>query len=167
MSKTNENLKVALAGESQANRQYLAFAKKAEEENLPGVAKLFRAAAESETVHALKYLKMLGEINSTKENLEAAKGGETEEAEKMYPQFVAEAEAENETVAKNSFAWAGKVEGLHAGMYGEALDKVSSGEDITEKEYYICQGCGYTTPDEAPEVCPVCGAPKSMFKKVE
>lgn len=167
MSKTQENLKAALSGESQANRKYLAFAQRAEKEKLPGVAKLFKAAAESETIHAMKYLEMLGEIKSTKENLEAAKGGETYEAEDMYPKFISDAESENESQAKTSFTWAAEVEKSHADMYDKAIEKAAQGQDIEEKEYYICQGCGYTAEGEAPETCPVCGAPRSMFKKVE
>ena len=167
MSKTQENLKAALSGESQANRKYLSFAERAEKENLPGVANLFNAAVESETVHAMKYLEMLGEFKSTKENLEAAKGGETYETEDMYPKFISDAESENESQAKTSFTWAAEVEKIHADMYGKAIEKASQGQDIEEKDYYICQGCGYTAEEEAPETCPVCGAPKSMFKKVE
>lgn len=166
MSKTNENLKAALAGESQANRKYLAFALKAEEENMPGIAKLFRATAESETVHAMNHLRALGEIKSTKENLEASIAGENYEAETMYPEFVRAAEEEKEAAAKISFTGAGKVEKFHEEMYKKALPDISAGNDVETKDYFVCQVCGYTAEGEAPDICPVCGAPKEKFKKI-
>lgn len=167
MSKTQENLKAAFAGESQANRKYLAFAKKAENENMPGVAKLFRAAAESETVHALNHLRNLGEIKSTRENLETAIAGENYETESMYPEFVEMAEEEKEETAKRGFEQAGKVEKFHAEMYKKALEKVAEGSDTEEQAYFVCQVCGYTASDVAPDTCPVCGAPKEKFREVK
>ncbi len=167
MSKTNDNLKTAFAGESQANRKYLAFAKQAEDENMPGVAKLFRATAESETVHATNHLYNLGEIKSTKDNLSTAIAGENHEAKEMYPVFVAEAENEGEMKAKRVFEWAGKVEERHGEMYKEAFEKVVSGNDIEINKYFVCQVCGHTIGNEAPNTCPICGAPKEKFKVVE
>ncbi len=87
MNKTDENLKAAFAGESQANRRYLAFAQKAEEEGFTQAAKLFKAAAEAETVHALNHLRTVGEVKSTLDNLNAAFAGETYEFQKMYPEL--------------------------------------------------------------------------------
>ncbi len=166
MSKTKENLQAALAGESQANRKYLAFAKKAEEEGKMGAAKLFKAAAQSETVHAHKYLEELGEIKSTGENLQTAISGETYESQNMYPEFTKDAEEEGSGM-KTYFGWVAEVEKGHAQMYQKAMEKVSAGEDIEEKDYYVCQACGYTAEGVAPETCPICGAPKQSFKKVE
>ena len=166
MSKTTENLKAAFAGESQANRKYLAFAWKADEENMPGISKLFRATAESETIHAMNHLRALGEIKTTKENLEAAVSGENYETDTMYPEFLKVAEEENEVAAKISFMGAGKVEKFHSEMYKRILEKVLSGENIETQDYFVCQVCGYTAEGEAPEVCPVCGAPKEKFKKI-
>jgi len=166
MSKTTEDLMAAFAGESQANRKYLAFAKKAEEEGKPGLAKLFRAAAEGETVHALNHLRVSGGIKSTKENLEAAIAGETYEIEKMYPEFLEDATAEENKAAQISFNGAMKVEGIHQNLFKLAMDRLEAGEDISEDEYYICPVCGYPAIGEAPEKCPVCGTPKEKFYKI-
>jgi rubrerythrin len=163
MSKTYENLKAALAGESQANRTYLAFAKKAEKEGFPQAAKLFRAAADAETVHAFMYLEQLGRIRGTRENLEDAVGGETHEYFEMYPDFVKKADAEGETKAKTSFDWAQKVEEGHAELYKRMK------KDLEKKkgpDYYVCQTCGWTVENEAPHKCPVCGRPKEQYKKI-
>ena len=164
MSGTIKNLKEAFAGESQANRKYLAFAKKAEEEGFHQVAKLFRAAAEAETVHALNHLKELGDIKSTKENLAAAIGGETYEFQSMYPQMIKEAEAEGQKAAMRSFHLANEVEKIHGDLYKKALDNLGKNPDV---DYYVCQVCGNTVEGEPPDKCPICGAPKKMFKKVE
>lgn len=162
--KTIENLKQAFAGESQANRKYLAFAKKAEEEGYRQVAKLFRAAGEAETVHAHNHLGVLGGIKSTKENIQEAVDGETYEFKNMYPKMIKEAEVEGETEAKKSFNYANKVEEIHANFYKKYLDNIDS---IGEIDLYVCQRCGNTVEGSAPDACPICGAPKSMFKKIE
>ena len=164
MSKTEANLKAALSGESQANRKYLAFAKKADEEGHPQVAKLFRAAAEAETVHAMTYLRLLGEINSTEDNIRAGISGETHEFKEMYPEFVKEAEAEGNTHAKVAFGGALKTEAGHAALYQKALESIDNGSNV---DYHVCQTCGWTAEDEAPERCPVCGMPRKQFKKIE
>lgn len=164
MSKTEKNLKEAFAGESQANRTYLAFAKKAEEEGYPQVAKLFRAAAEAETVHAHNHLRELAGIRSTKENLESAIAGESFEFQKMYPGMIADAQDEGVKGAERSFTVANEVEKVHAALYQKALDTLGKNE---EYDYYICKVCGYTAEGEAPEVCPVCGAKKMAFYKAE
>ncbi len=167
MGDTQKNLEEAFAGESQANRRYRFFADRADKEGYPQVARLFRAAAESETVHARNHLQVLGEIKSTRENLEAAVSGELYECTKMYPSFIEQAKAENNKDAGVSFDWANKVEKIHHRLYEQALKAVETGEKLKDEPYFICMGCGYTVGAEAPEKCPVCGAPRSMFTRVE
>jgi len=167
MSNTKDNLQNAFAGESQANRKYLFFAEKAEQEGQKQVARLFRAAADAETVHARNHLKVMQGIKSTKENLLAARGGENYEFTEMYPGFIKQAEAEGNDKAKDSFDLANQVEEIHHGLFDSALSKIEKGEIIEEKPIYVCQYCGNTVEGEAPEKCPVCGAPKRMFKLIE
>jgi rubrerythrin len=164
MSKTENNLQDAFAGESQANRKYLAFAKKAEAEGFKQAAKLFRAAAASETVHAHNHLRELGVVKSTKENLMAAISGESYEFQNMYPRMIAEANAENNAGALRSFNYANEVEKVHAALYRKALDTLGRNVDI---DYYVCSVCGYTAEGEAPDECPVCGSKKPAFRKAE
>lgn len=164
MSKTQENLMKAFAGESQANRRYLAFAQKAESEGHSQVAKLFRAAAEGETVHALSHLAKTDKISITSDNLKAAISGEIEEFQNMYPGMIKDAEGEGDNSAKIGFVWANEVEKRHAELYQKALDNL---DKIEEVDYYVCSGCGYLAEGDAPEVCPVCGAPRSSFSKTE
>ncbi len=166
MNKTDENLKAAFAGESQANRKYLAFAKKAEEEGYKDVAKLFRAAAASETVHAMSHFKVMGSIKNTIDNLRAAYDGETFEKTEMYPEFINTAKEEGNKDAVRTFTWAMKAEKVHADLYTKALDAVETGKDVGIDALHVCQKCGYTVEGEAPDICPVCGAPKSMFKEI-
>ncbi|MBS1258648.1 MAG: Nigerythrin [Candidatus Scalindua arabica] len=161
---TMDNLKDAFAGESQANRKYLAFAKKADEEGFEQAAKLFRAAAAAETVHAHSHLKVMGGINSTKENLQEAIEGETHEYTKMYPEMIMEAEKEGESKAVRSFDLANKVESIHASLYQKALDHLDNNESV---DYYVCQICGNTVENSAPDKCHICGAPESMFTKID
>ncbi|MDD5396580.1 MAG: rubrerythrin family protein [Candidatus Moranbacteria bacterium] len=167
MSKTQENLKAAFAGESQANRKYLAFAKAAEKEGKNNLAKLFRAVAEGETVHALKHLTNLGEVKDSVENLKGALAGETYEIENMYPGFIAEAQAENEETARIGFFGANEVEKTHQQKFTAALAEVEGGNDIAEQKYFVCQVCGQLELGEAPENCPICHAPAASFKVVE
>jgi rubrerythrin len=164
MSKTQENLQEAFAGESQANRKYLAFAKQADSEGYPQVAKLFRAAAEAETVHAHAHLRAMKGIGKTAENLKGAISGETFEFKEMYPGMIETAKEEGEKAADRSFTYANKVEEIHAGLYQKALDNIDSPEEV---DYYVCPVCGYTCENEPPERCPVCGALAKAFKKVE
>jgi rubrerythrin len=164
MSKSDENLKEAFAGESQANRKYLAFAKKADQEGYKQVAKLFRAAAEAETVHAHAHLRVAGGIKSTKENLGEALNGESFEFQQMYPKMIEEAKAEGNKAATMTFDYANQVEKVHAGLYKKAIDDLGKNE---ETEYHVCQVCGMTVEGDAPDKCPVCGAPKASFKKVD
>ncbi|NYT13661.1 MAG: rubrerythrin family protein [Candidatus Methanofastidiosa archaeon] len=162
--KTKKNLMEAFAGESQANRKYLAFANKADQEGYPGVAKLFRAAAAAETVHAHAHLRALEGIKTTKDNLAEAISGETHEFVSMYPKMIDEAKEEGEKIAEKSFVFANEVEKIHANLYKKALDNL---DHFPVKDYYVCSVCGYTVADEAPDKCPVCGAMKKAFNKVE
>lgn len=164
MSQSEQNLKDAFAGESQANRKYLAFAKQADKEGHSQVAKLFRAAAEAETVHAHSHLRTLGGIRGTADNLKEAIGGETYEFTSMYPEMIKTAEAEAEKKALRSFTWANEVEKIHADLYQKALDNL---DNPVEADYYVCDVCGYTCENEAPDVCPVCKSQKKAFFKVD
>jgi len=167
MSNTKENLEFAFAGESQANRKYLFFAEKAEAEGQKRIARLFRAAAEAETVHARNHLKVLQGIRSSKENLQTAISGENHEFTEMYPQFIDTANSENDKKAVDSFDLANKVEKIHHGLYQEALSDLEKGTVKQLRPFYVCQVCGNTVEGEAPDKCPVCGASKKMFKLVE
>ncbi|EFK11851.1 rubredoxin [delta proteobacterium NaphS2] len=165
MSKTEDNLWEAFAGESQANRKYLAFAKKADNEGYPQAAKLFRAAAEAETVHAHAHLRTLNGVKSTAENLQSAIDGETHEFKEMYPAMIAEAQEEGHKAAERSFSFANDVEKIHAGLYKKALDSLENPKDVDC--YYVCSVCGYTCENEAPDKCPVCGALAKAFNRVD
>ena len=165
MTKSEENLMAAFAGESQANRKYLAFAEKADKDGFPQVAKLFRAAAAAETVHAHSHLRVLGGIKSTKENLQAAVEGEHHEFTKMYPEFIEEAKAEENKGANRTFTYANEVEKIHHKLYESALKAVEDGKDLEKNDIYICPVCGYTHEGEPPDNCPVCGALKKVFQK--
>jgi rubrerythrin len=164
MSKTEQNLKDAFAGESQANRKYLAYAKKAEQEGYKQAAKLFRAAAAAETIHAHNHLRELGVVKSTKENLLDAINGESHEFQHMYPQMIADAKTEGNNGALRSFNYANEVEKVHAALYRKALDSLGKGGDT---DYYVCSVCGYTAEGSAPDTCPVCGSKKQAFMKAE
>ena len=164
MSKTETNLKEAFAGESQANRKYLAFAEKADKDGYAQAAKLFRAAAAAETIHAHSHLRALEGVGSTADNLKEAIGGETYEFESMYPPMVADAETENHTAALTSFKYANEVEKVHAELYQKALDTLENPQDA---DYYVCSVCGHTVENEAPDTCPVCGSKAKAFSKVD
>lgn len=165
MSKTLENLAAAFAGESQANRKYLAFADKADSEGKPGVAKLFRAAAAAETIHAHGHLRLMKGIGSTEENLKEAIAGETHEFSDMYPAMIEEAAAEGENAAKRYFEFANKAEKIHAELYTKAAEADS--DVFADAEFYICSVCGHTQDGEATEKCPICGAAPKAYKKVD
>ncbi|MFH1220279.1 MAG: rubrerythrin family protein [Candidatus Eisenbacteria bacterium] len=165
MAKSEEYLKEAFAGESQANRKYLAFADKAKRDGQPQVARLFMAAAEAETVHAHNHLRALKGINATPENLKEAIAGETHEFKSMYPEMLEAAKAEGHKDAERSFRFALEVEKVHGKLYTDMLSNLGSCQE--EYPYYVCPVCGYTAEKHAPDTCPVCGAKGSMFKKVE
>ena len=165
--KSQDNLMAAFAGESQANRKYLAFAKKAAADGFPQIAKLFRAAAHAETVHALAHFRVAGQIKDTISNLNAAIAGEHYEFTTMYPGFIAEAVAEGEKGAQSSFERANEVEQTHHALYSQALAAAQAGKDLPAADLYVCEVCGHTVVGEAPDVCPVCGARHEKFSKVE
>ncbi|HDZ22983.1 MAG TPA: rubrerythrin family protein [Desulfobacteraceae bacterium] len=164
MRETEKNLLDAFAGESQANRKYLAFARRAEQDGYKQVAKLFRAAAEAETVHAHAHLRTLGGVRGTAENLKEAIAGETHEFKEMYPAMIEKAKEEGDKAAERSFSFANEVEKIHAGLYQKALDNL---ENLPETDYYVCSVCGYTCEMEPPGTCPVCGAKAKAFFRVD
>jgi rubrerythrin len=164
MPKTEQNLQDAFAGESQANRKYLAFAKKAEEEGYAQVARLFRAAAAAETIHAHNHLKALAGVKSTRENLMAAISGESYEFQSMYPRMIDDAKTEGQDHALRSFNLANEVEKVHAALYKKALQDL--GKNLSA-DFYVCPVCGYTAEGEAPDDCPVCRTKKQAFRKAE
>ena len=163
---TNENLQAAFAGESQANRKYLAFAKKADRDGFPQVARLFRAAAEAETVHAHTHLRVLAGVQETAANLEAAVAGEAHEFQSMYPGFVAEAEDEGNQAATMTFKNALAVEEVHHGLYLHALESVNAGQDLPAATVWVCRICGNTVVGDCPDQCSVCKASRENFIEV-
>ena len=163
---TSQNLKDAFTGESQANRMYLAFAKQAEKDGYSQIAKLFRAAAAAETVHAHAHFRAMGGIKQTEENLQTALKGEGFEFQQMYPKFLAEAKSEENKPAVISFRYALAVEEIHYGLYSDALEAVKSGADLPEGRIYVCSVCGNTVKDHAPDKCPVCGSAKEQFQEI-
>jgi rubrerythrin len=165
MPTTNENLAVAFAGESQANRKYLAFARAAEKEGLPQIARLFRAAAEAETIHALGHLANMGGVGTTLQNLEAAVAGETYEFTEMYPPMVKTALAEGHK-GRHLLAYALAAEQVHARLFTEALAAMKAGKDLSTMDVYLCPVCGDIEFGEPPEKCPLCGAPSARYVKV-
>lgn len=164
---TDENLRAAFAGESQAHVRYLIFARKAEEEGFKNVARLFRAIAYAEQVHASNHFKALGELKSTSDNLEAAIGGEMFEVEEMYPAYNAVAELQGERGAMRSIRFALEAERIHAQLYKKAREAVEAGKDLEIGRIYICDACGYTGEGDPPDRCPICGAPKEKFTLFE
>jgi len=163
MSKTEQNLRDAFAGESQANRKYLAFSEQAEKEGHKQTAKLFRAAAQAETVHAHAHLRAMKGIGNTEANLKEALSGEIHEFKEMYPAMIEAAKAEGHKAAERSFTYANAVEKVHAGLYQKALDHQANLEEV---DYYVCSVCGYTCEKEPPDKCPVCNAAAKAFFKV-
>ena len=164
---TQDNLKAAFAGESQANRKYLAFAGKAEKDGFPQIAKLFRAAAEAETVHAHSHLRVMKGIGDTAANLQAAIDGEAHEFKDMYPRFLEEAEKEGNKAAMTTFGYALEVEKIHHGLYQRALESFKEGKDLPAGPMYVCPVCGDTEVGQLPDKCPVCGVPGTRFAEVK
>ncbi len=160
---TQSNQEAAFAGESQAHMKYLAFADKADKEGFPNVARLFRATAYAEQVHATNHLKVLKGIGKTTDNLEGAIGGETFEVEEMYPAFMAVAELQEEKRALRFNEWAMEAEKIHAVLYSKAKESVDASQDIAEGHVHVCSACGWTGEGEAPDECPLCGAKKDKF----
>lgn len=167
MEKTENNLKEAFSGESQARNKYTFFSVKAEEEGKPQIAKLFRAAAMAEKIHARNHFKAMNGVESTADNLKAAIQGENYEHSDMYPKFIKDAEEEGKSQALKSFQYANEVEKVHEELYKKALEATESEENMEEENIYVCQVCGNTVLGEAPDKCPICGAPKKKFEKIE
>jgi len=163
---TIDNLKAAFAGESQANRKYLAFAKKADAEGRPQIAKLFRAAAEAETVHAHAHLRVMNGVGATAQNVQAAIEGEGYEFTRMYPDFLAEAKKEGNQAAAKSFEYALAVEKVHHGLYSSAAAALQAGKDLPAARIFVCPVCGNTVLNAAPDACPVCRAVGSGFTEI-
>jgi rubrerythrin len=166
MEKTAENLKSAFAGESQANRRYLFFAQKAEEEGFQQVGKLFRATAEAETVHAFNHIRIMGETRSTIENLQVAIAGESSEYKRMYPSYIRTAKKEKNTQAVWSFNVANQAEHVHANLFKKVIEALKSGKEPAKVDYYVCSVCGNIFENETPAKCPICGAPKEKIFRV-
>ena len=164
---TAENLKEAFAGESQANRMYTAFSKKAEQDGFPQVAKLFRAAAEAETIHALAHFRVMGGVKATAENLQTAADGEGYEFKEMYPGFLADAEKEGNKAAAATFKNAMAAEEVHHNLYNQALEMVKGGKDLENAVIYLCPVCGNVEIGTLPDKCPICGVPKEKFVEVK
>ena len=162
---TKQNLQAAFAGESQAHMKYLVFAQKAEDEGLTNVARLFRAIAFAEQVHATNHFKTLGQLGNSSQNLEAAIGGETFEVEEMYPSYIEVAKSQGESEAQRSMERAMEAEKVHASLYRRAKEAVDQGKDAEIGPIFICEKCGWTVEGEPPETCPLCGAPKEKFRK--
>ena len=167
MSTTEENLQSAFAGESQANRRYLFFADKAEKGGHNQIARLFRAAAEAETVHARNHFNAMDGVGLTRDNLLAGVVGEHYEFTRMYPSFIKQAETDQNRRAQITFEYANRVEQIHHNHFQKALDTLNAGQKLKDEPYFVCQVCGNTVAGEAPEKCPVCGRPRSQFKRVE
>ena len=166
-SKTEENLQAAFAGESQANRRYLFFADKADREGYPQIARLFRAAAEAETVHARNHFNAMDGVGSTKDNLTAGVIGEHHEFTRMYPPFIRQAQEDQYQRAEVTFEYANQVEEIHYNHFQEGIKALDEGKQLKEEPYFVCQFCGNTVAGAAPDKCPVCGAPASKFKQVD
>lgn len=164
---TLDNLKEAFAGESQASRRYLFFAERADSEGKPQVARLFRAAAEAETVHARNHMAAMDGNKTTEENLKEAITGESYEFTQMYPGFIQQAKSDNNERAGISFDFANRVERIHHNLYQKALKALNEKQALKAEPYFVCQVCGNTVAGQAPDRCPICGAPKEKFKRVD
>jgi len=165
--KTEANLREAFAGESQANRRYLFFAEKAEKEGLKQIARLFRAAAEAETVHAFNHFRVMDGVGSTLDNLSAGVIGEHLEFTRMYPAFIDQAKEDQSAAAERSFEWANAVEQIHYNFFQEAIKALKAKQTWKDEPYYVCPVCGNTVLGKAPDKCSVCGTPGDRFKKIE
>jgi rubrerythrin len=163
---TQNNAMDAFAGESQANRKYLAFSEKAAADGLTSIATLYKAASEAEAIHAKKLLKVLGAVNATEKNLEGSIEGETHEYTSMYPAFIKEAEAEKKSEAVLAFTHAMKAEEVHAGLYKKALAALKAGHDLGREKIFLCPVCGNIEIGKAPDKCPICGVFGKQFREI-
>ena len=164
---TSDNLKEAFSGESQANRRYLAFAQQAERDGFPQVARLFRSAAEAETIHAIAHLRVMGGLGSTSDNLETAVEGEGYEFKEMYPAFLSQARDEGLKPAEFSFKNALAVEEVHFDLFSRAMKAVKGGQDIPEIPIYVCPVCGNTVEGDVPDICPVCHIKGEKYREIK
>lgn len=165
MATTLDHLHEAFAGESQANRKYLAFAERAEKDGLPNIAKLFRTTAAAETIHSTGHLKAMDGVKSTAENLREAVAGETYEANEMYPPMLEQAKAEGHKAAR-MFGYAVEAEAVHASLYKMALEAAERGEDLGTNAFYLCPVCGHIEVGAPTEPCPICGAKPEKFSQI-
>ncbi len=163
--KTKDNLMAAFAGESQANRKYLAFAQKAEEEGYKNVGRMFRAIAEAETIHALKHFEIAEKVGSTRENLNAASEGEHYEFTEMYPEFIEAAQQEGQNKALQSFEYANAAEKVHGGIFEDLKEKIAANTDAEDNEIALCPVCGWVGMEPVPDRCPICNTSKKAFKQ--
>jgi rubrerythrin len=161
--KVIDDLKAAFAGESQANRKYLAFAAKAEQEKLPYAAKIFRAAAHAETIHAHSHLRLLDGIKSTEENLKEAIGGETFEFTKMYPEMIKNAQAAADKGTERGLHLANEAEKVHA----EFFKKAAANPGQAAPKIFVCKVCGHVAEGSIPDVCPICGGKHQVYEEIE
>ena len=167
MTKSVDDLSTAFAGESMANRRYLAFAKKADDSGFPEIARLFRAAAAAETVHATNHLRAMDGLKDTADNLQVCIAGENYEVVTMYPDFLADAQAEGNKRAAQSFNYAWQAEKIHEALYREAAETYAAGKDLPEAEWYVCPVCGHTHRGKMEGRCPVCNTPAEKFMKID
>ena len=165
--KTEKNLRDAFAGESQANRRYLFFADKAAKEGYPQAARLFRAAAEAETVHAYNHFNAMTGIGSSIDNMSAAVIGEHQEFTRMYPVMIDQAMEEQDQRAQKSFEWANAVEQIHYELFQKMLKAVKEKQPLKDEAYYVCPVCGNTVAAAAPDRCPICQTPGNRWKRIE
>jgi len=163
--KTKDNLMAAFAGESQANRKYLAFAQKAEEEGYKNVGRMFRAIAEAETIHALKHFEIAEKVGSTRENLNEASEGEHYEFTEMYPEFIEAAQQEGQNKALQSFEYANAAEKVHGGIFKDLKERVAADRDVEDNEIALCPVCGWVGMEPVPDQCPICNTSKKAFKQ--
>ncbi len=163
--KTKENLMAAFAGESQANRKYLAFSRKAEKEGFKNVARIFHAIAEAETIHALKHFEIAGKVGETLDNLKAAAEGENYEFTEMYPEFIKAAEEEGDKKALQTFEYANAAEKVHGGIFNDLKAAVARGEDVEDKGVELCPVCGWVGMEPIPDKCPICNTARKAFQK--
>ncbi len=162
--KTKENLMAAFAGESQANRKYLSFSKKAKKDGYENVSRIFAAIAEAETIHALKHFEIAGKVGATLDNLKAAAEGEEYEFTEMYPEFIETAKAEGEMQALQTLEYANEAEKVHGGIFKDLVDTVSVGKDAEIGEVHLCPVCGWVGFEPIPDKCPICNTVKKVFR---
>jgi len=161
---TDESLRAAFAGESQAAEKYLVFAEQAEEDGFPNIARLFRAISFAETRHARNHLRTMGGINRTADNLQTAYEGESFEVDEMYPAYREIARTQKNREALRSMSYAMKAEVDHKRMYSDARERALKGDDIADQPVSVCLICGHTVIGDVPDKCPVCAAGAKYYR---